>query len=292
MQRQIEPDSSGRRQGERPRDSPTAGLAFSFVVHLLILLVMIFGPSWFREAPLPEFRLVPIDLVQSGTATGSPASPDQAPLPQLQAAETGPATATAVPMPETPPPSAQHHAAASSSGDLPRAAQRKPPQPLAAAAAAAPAAPSPAEDLADRLKSLARLRQPAPPVPPDPRRQEGTGESNVSAASADASRARDATFRIKDFIRSQVERHWYVGQDALAHGDWVAAIHIRLQPDGDVVLAEVVEDPRLRVDAAFRDFALSARNAVLLSAPIALPPGGYEIARDIVIEFHGKPARP
>jgi len=146
----------------------------------------------------------------------------------------------------------------------------------------------PADDLAARLERLARLRQPAPPMPPNPRRQDGSGASNLTASSADAARARDAAYAVKDFIRAQVERRWNLNVTAPKGGDWVVAIHILLRPDGRVSRAEIVDTPRYRSDDAYRDFALSARNAVLLSSPLTVPAGEYDIAKDIVLDFRSK----
>ncbi len=50
----------------------------------------------------------------------------------------------------------------------------------------------------------------------------------------------------------------------------------------------MVETLRYRSDPAYRDFALSARNAVLLSSPLALPDGAYDVARDLVVEFDAR----
>jgi hypothetical protein len=146
----------------------------------------------------------------------------------------------------------------------------------------------PADDLTQRLKQLAQLKQPAPPVPANPRQQDGAGASNVTAAAADAARARDATYGVKDFIRAQVERRWNPNRQAIKGRNWTVAIHILIARDGTVNQAEIVDEVRYRPDHAYFEFALSARNAVLLSSPLSLPPGAYEIAKDIVIDFNAK----
>ena len=48
--------------------------------------------------------------------------------------------------------------------------------------------------------------------------------------------------------------------------------------------AEIVDNSRAG-DPAYRALAMSARNAVLLSSPLALPPGRYEEVRDVVLDF-------
>jgi hypothetical protein len=46
-----------------------------------------------------------------------------------------------------------------------------------------------------------------------------------------------------------------------------------------VLSAEIVERERSQFDRAYHSVALSARNAVLLSSPLALPAGQY---RDVI----------
>jgi hypothetical protein len=114
--------------------------------------------------------------------------------------------------------------------------------------------------------------------------------SNVTVASADGLHGRDARYAVEDFIRAQVERRWYLNRAQMGANDWVVAIHIVLQPDGTVRRAQIVSTPRFLSNGAYHDFALSARNAVLLSSPLALPPGTYATAKDIVINFDARQA--
>jgi colicin import membrane protein len=291
--------TDGRRR-EKPIDRMMGGLVGSSGLHLLVLLLLVFGPSWATQVPPPLEQIVPINLVQLGDKTASPSSPQMAPLPQEKARETAPLqSAEAVPVAQTPPPqAAPHQAEAKAMPDLltamkqePKPAVPKPvnaPKPDTVPAAKLRPQPLPADDLSTRLKSLARLRQPAPPMPPKPRQEEGSGASNLTASSANSAAGRDATYSVKDFIRAQVERHWNLDVNAPKGSDWVVAMHIVLRPDGSVSRAEVVETPRYRSDSAYRDFALSARNAVLLSSPLTMPPGDYDIAKDIILDFDSK----
>jgi len=143
----------------------------------------------------------------------------------------------------------------------------------------------PVDDLSRKLQELALLRQPTPPVSADPQRQNGAGLSNVTTGSAGAAKGADATYSVRDFIRAQVERRWNLTGSMVKADNWVIAIHITLRRDGSVTRAEIVDDPRLRTNRDFRDFAYSARDAVLLSSPLVIPAGAYDIARDIVIGF-------
>jgi outer membrane biosynthesis protein TonB len=283
----------------QPVDRLTGGLIGSSVLHLVVVLLLVFGLRWLMQSPAQVAQMVPVDLVQLGEKTASPSSPEMAPLPQEMAREILKSEpAEAVPVAQTPPPQAAlHQAEERYAPNLPtlkpepgREFSRpvKGPKPAALPAAKLPRQPLPADDLSTRLKRLAQLRQPESLMPPNPRRQDGSGSSNLTATSADAARARDATYGVKDFIRAQVERRWYLDGGKLKGSDWVVAIHIVLSPDGSVSRAEIVENTRYRSDSAYRDFARSARNAVLLSSPITVPPGNYNIAKDIVLDFNSK----
>ena len=50
-------------------------------------------------------------------------------------------------------------------------------------------------------------------------------------------------------------------------------IHVLLKRDGTVLEADVVDTNRYKTDSVFRWIALSAKNAVILSSPLTLPPG-------------------
>ena len=294
------PTSTDRGRHATCSDRITSGLLASAVLHLLVMLLLVFGLPWLTQAPPQAVRIVPVDLVYLAEKTASPSSPQTAPLPQERAKEISKSeSADAVPVPQTPPPqAAERQAEERSTPDLRTVINRaqKPhvPRPVKASRPdASPAAkkrrePLPTDNLSTRLQLLAQLRQPRPPMQSNPRQQEGPGASNVSATSANAARARDATYSVKDFIRAQVEQRWNLDVNLPKNNAWIVAIHIVLNPDGSVSRAEVVETPRYRSDSTYRDFALSARNAVLLSSPLTVPPGEYDIAKDIVLDFSSK----
>lgn len=286
---------------EGSRMSPmTSSLIASSALHLLVILLLLFGTGWLMQRAPKGIQIVPINMVQLGVKTASPPSSELATLPQDKARENPSASS-----PEAVP-NAQ---AASSQGEQHQVEQKTTSNPLSVTKTRQKPEihntpedtrrndlplgkdekePAPANDLSARLKSLARLRQPTPPVPPSPIAQDGTGWSNLTATSANAARGRDATYAVKDFIRAQVERRWNLHVDTLNGADWVVSIHMVLSPDGSVRQAEIVDNPRFHSDNAYRDFAFSARNAVLLSSPLTVPPGEYNIAKDIILDFHSK----
>jgi outer membrane biosynthesis protein TonB len=268
------------RPGPGPRERVAPGLLGSLALHgIAALLILLLLPSWLATPPEPE-QVVPIDLVTLGTRTAAPPADQQAALPQAPAEQKAerdapdPVPAPAIP----PPPQSAAPKARQSTAPVPLAALNpddpaRLPRPGPPAAQKPRPAPSPADDLAAKLQSLARLRQPAPPVAPNPRTQEGTGVSNVTASNAAAASSANATYGIQDYLRAQVERHWYWDRHQLGAANWAVSIHVLLNRDGSVAKAEIVDDPRHGADPAYHDLALSARNAVLLSSPLNLPPG-------------------
>ncbi len=285
------------RSGRTPRERMGPGLLGSLALHgVAALLILFLLPSLLATPPEPE-QIVPIDLVTLGARTAAPPIDQQATLPQEQAEETAETdVADPVPKPETPPPPpVLAPKARTSTAPKPIAAVNpddptRLPRPGPSAAAKPRPSPSTTDELATKLQSLARLRQPAPPVAPNPRRQEGAGVSNVTASSANAAPGSQASYSVHDFLRAQVERHWYWDRRRRGGGDWAVSIHVVLNPDGSVAKAEIVDDPRHDGDPDYHDLALSARNAVLLSSPLNLPPGAYGSIRDITLTLDPRTA--
>lgn len=284
----------------RRQDRMRGGLVGSLVLHVLAALLAIFGLPWLRAVPGPVEQVIAINLVQLGETSASPTADVSAPLPQVPATETSNSqTATAVPTEQTPPSqAAQQQAVNKSAADLSSAvkSQRNPEirRPITQsdrdALSTAKPHPSPSStatgELAQRLQLLAQLRQPAAPTLANPRQQIDSGFSNTIAASA--AHVGDSVYAVRDFIRAQVERRWYPDRNAAKGHDWVVRIHLVLNPDYSVQRADVVDDPRYQSNERYRDFAISARNAVLLSSPLTLPPGAYDIAKDIVVDFDSR----
>lgn len=119
---------------------------------------------------------------------------------------------------------------------------------------------------------------------PSPQPQDGDGVSNVTTGS-DGKLGGAAAYGVKDYVRAQIERRWYPQGSALLRNDWVVQLHLQLDGNGDVEKAEIVDGGKMG-DVAYRDFAFSVRNAALLSAPFALPPGLDDAARDMTLDFN------
>jgi outer membrane biosynthesis protein TonB len=271
-----------------PQQRMGAGLVGSLLLHGILLLLLLWAVP--RTAPTTP-RLVsvpPINLVQLGAETVSPPAAEQAPVPQAVAQEASKEIPPeAVPVEQAPPlavtqPAEDAPASPPVPPARPEPKARTPVAKTPKPAVAKQPQPSLTDALSERLAQLSQLKQPPLPLPANPRQQDGVGQSNLAARSADSKPGQDPAYAVKDFIRAQVERRW--NPDAIKPG-WTVAIHIALLPDGSVSRAEIVDERRYRGDRAYHAFALSARNAVLLSSPLVIPQGQYDLAKDIVVEF-------
>ena len=145
--------------------------------------------------------------------------------------------------------------------------------------------PSPPDDLEVKLRRLAELHEPIvdPHLP-----QQGEGLSRMAATKPDAALGLDATF--KDFLRDQIEHHWGLDLAALHGREFPVVIRVAITKAGVVTRAEVVNNGKSGVDAAFDEAALSARNAALLSSPLTLPPGHYPELMNVILTLNTRDA--
>lgn len=155
-----------------------------------------------------------------------------------------------------------------------------------AAAAPRPEAASPSrtrppqDELEVRLKTLAHLRRPDSDL-----RIENGGASDAAAASGGEA-AGPAAYSVRDYIRAQVLRRWSLDIAKLAGRDLSIPLHVVLTGNGTVVKVEVLDRKRYKTDASYRDIALSARNAVLLSAPFKLTDRARRSGLDFTLELN------
>jgi hypothetical protein len=212
------------------------GFAVSALLHGLILLLVL--ELFHPIAPVPpmeKLRSVPVDIVRLGEKTQSPPSPAKAAMPQQQA-------------------SVKRAQAAHS----PREAVQ-------------PNRPKQPDDLDNRLNALSKLSAPET----NTQTLAGPGQSRAQSSSSDAAPGNEATYALRDFVRAQILRRWNLDLSLLGARDWIVALHVVLKRNGTISQAEVVDKHRYATDAVFRQLALSAKNAVLLASPIALPAGDY-----------------
>ena len=142
--------------------------------------------------------------------------------------------------------------------------------------------PLPADNLDTKLRALAHLRQPRSDLPV----LDNSGTADVASESPDASASDQAAYSIRDFVRATVERKWNLDFAKLGSRHYRIPLHIVMRRDGNIVHVDIVDHQRYITDAVYRSISLSARNAVLLSSPIPLPPGEYHDVMEMTLVFN------
>jgi hypothetical protein len=212
------------------------GVGISLMLHAIALLLIFYFAH--RALPMqPSYqRFIPISLVAQS----------EGPLPEpRQQRAAGPISKTPV--------------------ILPRAAiaHRTP------SAVAPSRTTTPVDELQMQLRALSKLRQPNT----DTRLQGEAGRANEAQSGDDDVSGGEGAYTTRDIIRAQVLRRWSLDMTRLGHRNFDILIHVLLKRDGTVEEADVVDTSRYKTDSVFRWIALSARNAVILSSPLTLPPG-------------------
>jgi len=154
----------------------------------------------------------------------------------------------------------------------------KPAQPAIAPWGSSSQAPSAADALASKLEALAKLREPGVAAPSE---EDGPRAATMLPSSA-SSPGQTGMYGLKDFILDQVERRWNLNLANLKDADYSVPIRVKLAKSGEVLKAELVANPRSG-DPHYDEVAISARNAVLASSPLALPVGQYDDVMDMVL---------
>ena len=94
-------------------------------------------------------------------------------------------------------------------------------------------------------------------------------------------------YGLKDFILDQVVRRWNLNLANLKGADYSVPIRVKVARTGEVLKAEVMDSP-YSGDPFYNEVAISARNAVLASSPLALPAGQYDDVMDMVLYLDPK----
>lgn len=227
------------------------GILASGLGHGLVLLLIL---VWFHAPPhtSPEkLRTVLIDIIHLGDETASPPAPQKSKEPRQQA------FARRAPTAHSP-----------DVGVLPNDK------------------PVVHDDFLNRLNALSKLRAPET----DTQALHGQGESRAESTSNDAEPGNDATYSLRDYIRAQVMRRWNLDLGAPGGRAIIVALHVVMKSNGMIATAEIVDKHRYATDGAYRQIAMSARNAVLLSSPIQLPPGTYPAETEMTIRLDPRDA--
>lgn len=229
-----------------------AGYGGSLLLHALLLVLLLLFASK-TNVENPELRNVPVSLVaESEGPNPEPAQPRAA----------GPRDKTVQTLP---PAKHMHH---TPEGIAPN---RK---------------SEPTDPLEAKLEALSKLRMPNT----DLRRTGNAGTAETAATGENTESGGTGPYNTHDVIRAQILRRWSLDMARLGGRNFVIRIHVIVRQDGTVLEADVVDQQRYKTDAVFRWIALSARNAVILSSPLTLPPGLSGNGLDIVLTLNPREA--
>jgi hypothetical protein len=137
-----------------------------------------------------------------------------------------------------------------------------------------------------QLRALSRLREPNT----DTRLSGDAGRAAEAASGLDDEAGGRGDYNMRDIIRAQILRRWSLDMGRLGDRRFVVEIRVQLKRDGTVLGAEIVDRQRLASDAVFRWIAISARNAVILSSPLTLPPGIEAPQLDLTLKLDPRDA--
>ena len=212
-----------------------AGMGVSLLLHgALLLLILFFARRAMHEQPAYQ-SVVPVAIVAQ--------SEGPAPEPKQQKAA-GVISKTPVILPRAP---VAHHTPTAT-------APNKTSEPV--------------DELEQQLKALSKLKQPNT----DTRLQGEQGTSDYAQNGNDNESGGQGMYHTRDIIRAQVLRRWSLDMTRLGNRNFDILIHVQLKRDGTVVEADIVDMQRFKTDSTYRWIALSAKNALILSSPLTLPP--------------------
>lgn len=212
-----------------------AGVGVSFLLHVAALLLILFlARRAMHEQPAYQ-SIIPVALVAQSEGPN--------PEPKQQKAA-GVISKTPLILPRAP---VAHHTPSA-------VAPNKTTQPV--------------DELQEQLKALSRLRQPNT----DTHVLGEAGQSDYAQNGNDDESGGQGQYHTRDIIRAQVLRRWSLDMTRLGNRNFDILIHVYLKRDGTVLEADVVDTQRYKTDSTFRWIALSAKNAIILSSPLTLPP--------------------
>jgi outer membrane biosynthesis protein TonB len=300
-------------------------LILSIVIHIVVVILATFGlPFLTRDYETVETPII-VELVEVAEITqatsSSRAKPDKPktpepkedkPAPPKEEPKPPPPPTPAPPPPPptpappkeepkpappapTPPPPPPEPAKEAAKVDEPKPpvpkppAKPAPPKPEAKKEDPKPTPPKKREEPDDPFKSLMSsvdaMRQDTSKE--DPKAKETAPKPTTGAASPvqNAPIGDRATMSEKDAIRAQIEQHWFIDPGALNLENMVVTLQVRINPDGSVVDAQIMDRARYASDSHFRSVAEGARRAAYKASPLKYPTQKYNEFKVMEVVF-------
>jgi hypothetical protein len=135
------------------------------------------------------------------------------------------------------------------------------------------------DQLTAKLRAMAQLKTPDATLP---------NADNSAAPGGSGDGTGEGNYALKDYIRAQILRRWLPDLSIPGARDMPVLVRIRLLKSGAIDDVAIVDQQRFHDDKAFRNMALSARDAALLASPILVPGVKYEMTQTLTINLDPK----
>jgi outer membrane biosynthesis protein TonB len=282
------------------------GAIFSGVLHLAVILIAWLGlPELRRKFPEIEPPIIvevvniaevsnppPLPTVQTAPPKAAPEPPKPEPKPEPPKPEP--------PKPEPPPPPPPPKPEPPPPTPAPKPEPKPEVSPLAELKPK-PKPEPPKEDFSSVLKNVDKLKkdQPKPdnfddvmkklaqnkPAPPKP--QEAPPAQVAKAAGSPSHRPSEPiSVSELDAIRAQVERCWNFDPGARDADKLVAEVRVKIDADGTVTSAEILDIARIQSDSFLLAMANASRRSLLACSPLKVPASKHELFKDTVFKFN------
>lgn len=257
------------------RDTPNTGLAFSMLLHASVIgLAWVGVPFFQREIVVEPPVLMEIPVIDEISAAPPPPAPERTPEPEpVTPLPPEPQVAEAPPAEVMPPPPEK---------PAPLPEEKKPDVPIVKPPPRKPAPPDTRNrDVALLQELLKDMQKSAPKPKPQAESQAQDSALNVAPNVADR-----ASMTEKAAIIRHIESCWRIDPGTEGVDKMAAEIRVFINPDGSVQKVDIVDMTRYFVDASFRTFANSARNAVLGCGKIPMiSAANYNTYKEMVMTF-------
>jgi hypothetical protein len=283
------------------------GIAFSVGVHVLILILMIFGLPFFHSKPRDLPPMISVELVQMGTESKptppQPTPPEPQPRPEMPST---PKLSSVTPDVETlKVPNVDVRAQIP---DAPKLTNIEPKLEELQQPKVDLKKPAPKENINSVLDKLTKQVPPKPPaenfdsvlknltkqVPQKPTDQQPEAQAKTPprpATGANAPIAANLTASEMDALSQQLRQCWSLPATAKDAQDLIVDVDITVNPDRTLSAApRVVDQGRMAADPAFRAAAMAAVRAFRMPqcSPLALPPDKYQEWQNMTVHFDPK----
>jgi len=281
-----------------------SGALYSSILHATVLAILVFGlPSFVspHNATIVPVEFVTLEDPDEETEKKKP-TPEPPPEPKAEekAPEPEPEKQQAKLEPEpTPPEPEPEPVKPDPVPELPKAKPEPKVEPEPKKAKALPP-PKP------KRRPVVKMAEPKKKPPPKPKIDQLTSilrnveklkdqprpaaqDRTAKAPEKGPAKPRVSAFEQNQMIQSiqqQLRACWRLDPGAREAEDLVVEIRVRLNPDGSVRQANVIDVVRMVQDAYFRSAAENAKRAIDVCSPFKLPVRKYDVWRELTLRFN------